>query len=57
MKYLALARSLLAIPAFLVLGIGSANATVTAAFSLGTSCGGPTSANFSPGGSTITVSL
>ena len=36
---------------------GPANATVTAAFSAGSACGGATSAQFAPGGAAITVAL
>ncbi len=55
-----LTKTLHAIAAIAVMSLGlasQANAAVTAFFSAGSTCGGANSTGFSPGGSTVTVSL
>lgn len=57
MKSLGFIRTAATIASVVLLHAGSASATVTAAFSAGSTCGGATSAAFVPAGAGITVTL
>ena len=57
MKPLGFLRSAAILAVAVLVNAGSAQATVTAAFSAGSTCGGATSAAYTPGGAAITVTL
>src|SRR5678816_1432646 len=57
MKLIPRVMAMVAVPMLLLLGAGSASGVVTAAFSLGSSCGGATTSPYTPGGAPVTVSL